>query len=321
MSNDPAGLGTDEAAGLPDLPSRRPIGQIIEGDAAEVMRCWDADWVDMVVTSPPYFGQRDYGHPEQLGQETDPRDYVARLVALFEEAKRVLKSRGTCWVVLGDKYDRGRLLGMPWRFAIAMQDAGWLLRSDIIWHKPNAMPSATKNRPTTDHEYIFLFAKSTTYDYYADAIREPHVTFTDKSRMKGGRRHLGVRGGTPEAGKNGGSTNLHDGRWDQAFHPKGRNKRTVWSIPLSKSRAAHFAVFPRQLAETCIAAGSIPGEVVLDPFCGSGTSLQVAKSLQRRFVGIDCNPEYVQLARSTVDQVDVAQTTRNKSKSCQRGAK
>lgn len=314
MSPDQANNATTGSESRTSSSTRRPINRVLVGDAKIVMRSWDEGWIDSIVTSPPYFGQRDYGHPDQLGQESDPQQYVTRLIGIFDQAKRVLKERGTCWVVLGDKYLRGRLLGMPWRFALAMQDAGWLLRSDIIWHKPNAMPSAIRNRPTTDHEYIFLFAKSSNYDYYADAIREPHVTFTDQSRMKGGRRHLGVRGGTPEAGKNGGRTNLHDGRWDQAFHPKGRNKRTVWSIPLSKSRATHFAVFPRQLVETCVAAASQPGEIILDPFCGSGTSLQVAKRMQRCFVGIDCNPKYAALSRDAVDMVDSQESKASKRK-------
>ena len=134
------------------------------------------------------------------------------------------------------------------------------------------MPSAVKNRPTTDHEYIFLLSKSDSYYYDIDAIREPHVTFSEQSQMKGGRNHFFKRDSTPEQGKNGGQPNLHNGRWDQAFHPKGRNKRTVWPIPLSKSRDAHFAVFPEKLVETCILAGCPPNGIVLDPFMGSGTT-------------------------------------------------
>ncbi len=172
-----------------------------------------------------------------------------------------------------------------------------MLRSDIIWHKPNAMPSSVKNRPTTDHEYIFLFSTSSQYFYDADSIREPHVTLTEKSRMKGGRNHFGKVGGTPENGKNSGNSNLHDARWDQAFHPKGRNKRTVWEIPLSKFRETHFAVFPEKLVEQCILAGSRHGGVVLDPFMGSGTTALVAKRLSRRFIGIDCAQEYCEMAQ------------------------
>ncbi|MFT5522662.1 MAG: DNA modification methylase [Pirellulaceae bacterium] len=189
---------------------------------------------------------------------------------------------------------------MPWRVALALQDDGWILRSDIIWHKPNAMPSAVKTRPTTDHEYIFFFAKSKDYYYDADAIREPHVTFSEKSKMKGGRNHFFKRDGTPEEGKNSGDNNLHDGRWDQAFHPKGRNKRTVWSVALGKFREAHFAVFPETLVETTILAASPEGGVVLDPFLGSGTTALVAQRLNRHYIGIDCVAEYTDMAKRRI---------------------
>jgi site-specific DNA-methyltransferase (adenine-specific) len=191
---------------------------------------------------------------------------------------------------------------MPWRVALALKDDGWVLRSDIIWHKPNAMPSSVKNRPTTDHEYVFLFAKSGDYYYDIDSIREPHVTFTPKSRMRGGRNHFGKKDGTPEDGKNAGNSNLHNGRWDQAFHPKGRNRRTVWEIPLSKFRDAHFAVFPEKLVELCILAGCPTDGIVLDPFAGSGTTAVVAQRLGRKYVGIEINPEYCKMAKGRLYQ-------------------
>ncbi len=277
-----------------------PSWEVACGDAAELLPTLPPASVDTVVTSPPYFQQRNYQSQDQIGREPQPQAYVAALVDVFRSARTVLKSTGSLWLVLGDKYHRGQLLGMPWRVALALQDDGWLLRSDIIWHKPNAMPSSVKSRPTTDHEYVFLLTRSSDYYYDADAIREPHVTFTEKSRMKGGRNHFFKRGSTPENGKNGGDQNLHDARWDQAFHPKGRNKRTVWSIPLSKVREAHFAVFPEPLVETCVRATCPPRGTVLDPFCGSGTTGIVARRLARSFVGIDCNPEYCELARSRI---------------------
>ena len=164
------------------------------------------------------------------------------------------------------------------------------------------MPSSVKNRPTTDHEYIFLFVKSSDYYYDIDAIREPHVTFTPKSRMKGGRNHFGKKDGTPEDGKNAGNSNLHNGRWDQAFHPKGRNRRTVWEIPLSKFRDAHFAVFPEKLVELCVLAGCPTSGIVLDPFAGSGTTAVVAQRLGRKYVGIEINPEYCEMAKGRLCQ-------------------
>ncbi len=276
--------------------------QIYCGDALSQLQRFASDSVDMIVTSPPYFRQRDYRGRDQIGQEATPAGYVQRLVDVFREGRRVLRDRGTFWLVLGDKYDKKQLLGLPWRVALALQDDGWRLRSDIIWHKPNAMPSAVKNRPTTDHEYVFLLSKMDDYYYDIDAIREPHVTFSEASRMRGGRKHFFQRDSTPEAGKNGGNPNLHNGRWDQAFHPRGRNKRTVWSIPLSKFREAHFAVFPETLVETCIQAGTPPGGLVLDPFLGSGTVAAVAQRLGRHFVGVDCVAEYCEIARRRLSQ-------------------
>lgn len=270
--------------------------QVLCGDSLELSRQLPTHCVDTVVTSPPYYRQRDYGSKLQIGQEASPETYVQRLAELFVELKRVVKPTGSAWVVIGDKYQDGELLGMPWRVCLAIKDAGWKLRSDCIWHKPNAMPSSVKTRPTTDHEYIFFFSNAEKYYYDADAIREPHVTFSENSKMKGGRNHFGKRGGTPEKGKNGGDCNLHDGRWDQAFHPKGRNKRTVWSIPLSKFRDAHFAVYPEKLVSTCINASCPNNGTVLDPFSGAGTTALCARRLGRKFVALDCVEEYRQLS-------------------------
>jgi site-specific DNA-methyltransferase (adenine-specific) len=281
------------------LTESKILDQFLCGDALDVSKQLPAACVDTIVTSPPYYQQRDYGSNLQIGQEISPDAYVERLAELFAELKRVVKPTGSAWVVIGDKYVDGELLGMPWRVCLALKDVGWVLRSDCIWHKPNAMPSSVKTRPTTDHEYIFFFSNSRKEYYYnADAIREPHVTFSENSKMKGGRGHFGKRGGTPENGKNGGDNNLHDGRWDQAFHPKGRNKRTVWSISLSKFRKAHFAVYPESLVQTCLNA-SCPGDgVVLDPFSGAGTTALAARNSGRKFIAIDCVPDYIKIAKS-----------------------
>lgn len=272
--------------------------RIIEGSAQQVLAELPSEIADCIVTSPPYFKQRDYGVDDQVGDEQTSDAYVERLVAIFREARRVLRSTGTLWLNLGDKFEDGNLLGLPWRVAIALNADGWRLRADIIWHKPNAMPHSAKNRPTIDHEYLFMFSKSADYFYDADAIREPHVTFTENSKMRGGRSHFGKVNGTPEKGKNGGSSNLHSGRWDQAFHPLGRNKRTVWSVPLSKFRDSHFAVFPEKLIQPCVLAGCPKGGLVLDPFLGSGTTAVVATVNARHFLGIEINPKYCDMARS-----------------------
>ncbi len=176
---------------------------IIESDANDCLAQFPDDSIDCIVTSPPYYQQRDYSTAIQIGNEPTAEQYITRLKEVFAQALRILKPTGTLWLNLGDKYDKGELLGLPWRVAFALKDVGWLLRSDIIWHKPNAVPSSVKNRPTTDHEYVFLFAKSPDYFYDIDSIREPHVTFGPDSKMKGGRNHFGKAEGTPESGKNG----------------------------------------------------------------------------------------------------------------------
>jgi len=285
-----------------------PIDTVLLGDSWAVARSLPSNYVQCIVTSPPYFGHREYSDDEELaqmelGREEEPTAYVRRLVFLFEELRRVLGENGTLWLNLGDTYRKEQLLGIPWRVALGLQDAGWTLRSEIIWNKPNAMPSSVKNRPTIAHEHIFLFAKSKEYFYNADAIREPHVTFTEASRMRGGRNHFGKRNGTPESGKNKGNPNLHNGRWDQAFHPLGRNKRTVWDIPLGKFRETHFAVFPENLVRTCILAGTSEGDLVLDPFMGSGTTACIAKKLGRHFLGIELVPRYVEMAMKRLASV------------------
>jgi DNA modification methylase len=275
------------------------VDKILNGDNRLILKDLPNQSMDMIVCSPPYFNQRDYGVENQIGAEQEPVEYIAELLKVFGECNRLLKSSGTLWVNLGDKYHNGRLLGMPWRVALALQDElTWILRSDIIWHKPNAMPSPISSRPTTDHEYLFMFSKDAKYYFDADSIREPHVTFSENSKMKGGRNHFGKPNGTPEKGKNQGNSNLHNARWDQAFHPKGRNRRTVWQIPLSKFPDAHFAVFPEKLVEICILAGCPENGIVLDPFMGSGTTAMVAKRLGRRYVGVEISEEFCAMARA-----------------------
>jgi DNA modification methylase len=288
----------------------RNSDQLLTGDALEVGKTLPKESVQCIVTSPPYFGHREYAKNSdlsrfELGRETDPGHYVSKLAAVFHVVKDILRSDGTLWVNLGDTYRDQQLLGIPWRLAISLQESGWILRSEIIWDKPNAMPSSVKTRPTLSHEHVFLFSKAGDYFYDADAIREPHKTFSAESKMKGGRNHFGKRNGTPEKGKNSGNANLHNGRWDQAFHPLGRNKRTIWSIPLGKFRDAHFAVFPDELVATCIKAATHEGDLVLDPFMGSGTTAVVARRLGRHFIGIELIPEYVAMAKRRLGKGDL----------------
>lgn len=292
------------------------INSIICGDSLNSLRKIPSSSMDCIVTSPPYYGQRDYAVDGQLGGEDTPSEYVTKLAEIFDECRRVLKDSGSLWLNLGDKYLDGNLLGMPWRVALELQSRGWILRNDIIWHKPNAMPHSAKNRLTTDHEYIFFFTKKgANYFYDQDAIREEHVTFSEKSKMRGGKNHFGKNGGTPEKGKNGGNSNLHDGRWDQAFHPNGRNKRTVWNVPLSKFRDAHFAVFPEKLIEPCVLAGCPKNGLVLDPFFGAGTTGVVASKLRRNYLGLELNPEYVEIAKNRLSniQIDLLNSSEDRS--------
>ena len=277
--------------------------RLFQGDSEALAATLSDESIQTIITSPPYFRLRKYGVDDELGQESKLECYISRLVSIIEKLKRPLRNDGTLWLNLGDTYDKGDLLGVPWRIAIALKDKGWILRSDIIWHKPNAMPSPARSRPTLDHEYLFLFSKEKKYYYDADSIREPHVTFSPESKMRGGRNHLGKKNGTPENGKYSGYQNLHSGNWDTMFHPKGRNKRTVWSVPLGKFREAHFAVFPEGLVTPCIMAGSKPNDIVLDPFSGAGTTGLVARKLDRRYIGFDINQKYVDIASRRLSEV------------------
>lgn len=283
------------------------INKVLLGDVRNIAKFIPDNYIQAIVTSPPYFGHRNYteneGYDEEIGRENTLTDYVKNIVDCFDVIKPKLREDGLLWLNLGDTYRNKELQGVPWRVAFALKDRGWILRSDIIWKKPNAMPSSVKNRPTTDHEYIFLFSKSADYYYDADSIREPHITFSENSKMRGGRNHLGKRNGTPENGKNAGNQNLHNGRWDQAFHPMGRNKRTVWEIPLGKFRDTHFAVYPEALVEICVLASTKKGDIVFDPFTGSGTTGVVALRNSRRFIGCDLVKKYQEMAQKRIDEI------------------
>ena len=282
------------------------ISKVLLGDIRHIADILPNNYIQSIVTSPPYFGHRKYSgddaNQNEIGREGNLDDYISNLVTCFEAIKPKLKDSGLLWLNLGDTYRNKELLGVPWRVAFALKDKGWILRSEIIWKKTNAMPSPVKDRPTTDHESIFLFSKTPDYYYDADAIREPHVTFSENSKMRGGRNHFGERNSTPEQGKNAGNQNLHNGRWDQAFHPKGRNKRTVWEIPLGKFRDAHFAVYPEKLVETCIVASTKINDVVFDPFTGSGTTGVIALKNNRKFIGCELVKTYQQMAQKRIDE-------------------
>jgi len=261
---------------------------IIRGDALENLRKFKANYFKCCVTSPPYWGLRDYGDPHQIGAEQEMQDYIDNLVRVFREVKRTLTEDGTLWLNIGDSYTSGNrawrdadrknparamsyrpptpqglkpkdLIGIPWRLAFALQSDGWYLRSDIIWHKPNCQPESVKDRPTRCHEYMFLLSKSEKYNYVYDELVEP-------SKSKNGFR----------------------------------NRRTVWSINTEPFHYAHFASFPKELVRPCILASANENDIVLDPFFGSGTVGVVCLELNRRFVGIELKPEYVEIARKRI---------------------
>lgn len=293
---------------------------LIRGDARR-LPLRDAT-VQCVVTSPPYWGLRDYGAAGQIGLEADLDAYVAAVVAVFREVRRVLRDDGTAWVNLGDGYDAGtrvtrcastkagkhgywtnplinlrtstdmgpkQMLAIPWRVALALQADGWILRCDIVWHKPNPMPESVTDRPTKAHEYVFLFSKRERYHYDADAIRDP-VT---------GNAHRRGNGLTPKSQRPGSGI-----KSNTSFHAavnelvEDRNKRSVWTLNTQPYADAHFATMPEALVEPCILAGCPLGGLVLDPFVGSGTVVAVAERLGRRGVGVDLTYQDLAAART-----------------------
>ena len=265
----------------------------------EQLRTLDMESVHTCVTSPPYFGLRDYGMKGQIGLEATVQEYLDQLVRVFQEVRRVLRQDGTVWLVIGDSYCRKPcdslkhkdLLGIPWALAFALRMDGWHLRQDIIWHKPNAMPEGVRDRCTRSHEYIFLLSKSERYYFDADAIREP---FTTPARS--GERRSYRPGCASSFDLSAGHLSQRGNFAGLPLNPLGRNKRDVWTVPSSGFQGAHFAVFPEKLVGPCILAGSPSGGTVLDPFMGSGTTGAAAKRLGRSFIGIDLSPDYCAMA-------------------------
>lgn len=262
---------------------------VIVGDVRKVLRDFPDGIFQTCITSPPYWGLRDYGKEGQIGAESDVREYIKDLVAVFRDVKRVLADDGTLWLNIGDSYtsggrtwrdadvkNKGRgmsyradtpeglkpkdLIGVPWRLAFALQEDGWYLRTEIIWNKPNCQPESVKDRPTRSHEYVFLLTKNERYYYDHESIKEPA----------------------------------------QDVKQKTKNRRTVWNINTEPYPGSHFAVYPKQLVRLCVLAGSKPDDRVLDPFFGSGTTGVVCNELGRRCTGIELNEEYAQLAHERI---------------------
>lgn len=279
------------------------INQTILGNCLDVLNTLPEESIQCCVTSPPYWGLRDYEHDDQLGQESTPGEYINNLVEVFRRLRRVLKDHGTLWLNLADSYatadignlKRKNLIGIPWRVALALQADGWYLRSDIIWHKPNPMPESVTDRCTKSHEYMFLLTKKEFYYYNADAIRQefkPNQKDLHKPRNKGAENY----------GKQANLTPISEGECD--WYSKGAaNKKTVWTIPLQPFQGAHFATFPENLIGPCILAGSAEGDIILDPFGGSGTVGLVAEKHKRKWICIELNPEYKKMADQRTAQI------------------
>lgn len=304
---------------------------LLQGHCLEVLRTLPAESVQTCVTSPPYFGLRDYGCDGQIGLESTPDAFVASLVDVFAEVHRILKSDGTLWLNLGDSYagksqslpGDGRagfsnnrkalvqrmseglkhkdLIGIPWRVAFALQQYGWYLRQDIIWHKPNPMPESVTDRCTKAHEYIFLLSKSDRYYYDYEAIKEPVSDISLKRAEYGWNCD---RPSTKNASM--GGNGIHTEKMGTRFvNPSGRNKRSVWTVPVKGFPGAHFATYPTELIRPCILAGSQRGDTVLDPFNGSGTTGFVSMEERRKYIGIDINDEYLAIAEARIKSAQV----------------
>lgn len=348
---------------LENQPSGIPY-DIYPHDARDIENDFQASLPDgsvqCVVTSPPYYGLRDYGNDNQIGLEPTPQEYVAEMVKVFRGIKRVLKDDGTVWLNIGDSYSSGGkrqtgrndanrdtpggrggsfrggsvlttgildggkpkdLLGIPWRVAFALQDDGWYLRQDIIWSKPNPMPESVKDRCTKSHEYLFLLTKSQNYYYDAAAIAEP-VALSTVARLSqpnleyqqgsdrvpgktnGAMKAVAPRFGGSKYGDDDSELNRTKSGNDYVLTEK-RNRRSVWNVATQPYKGAHFAVMPLALVEPCVLAGSRPGDIVLDPFMGSGTVLEVATRLGRKSVGFEINDDYIELALDRLEKMSL----------------
>ena len=290
------------------------LDYIYQGDALEVLKQMPSESVDMCITSPPYWNMRDYGDKNQLGLEYTTSEFIDNLYNVFHELKRVLKDEGSLWINIRDTYSKGvkrcgvknkSLSMIPERLIIKLLDDGWILRNDIIWHKPNAMPDSCKNRFTVDYEHLYFLTKKdkgyyfkTQYEPYTSNIKSKKDNINNNNNDKDKRSAL-IESKMVRHGANGTTLNSPS-KWSD----KGRIKRTTWSISTKAYKEAHFATYPTELIECPIDAGCPEGGIVLDPFMGSGTTGVVAKKQGKHYVGIELNKEYIEIANNRIEKLD-----------------
>ena len=310
------------------------INTILCGDSLETLKDFPDESINCCITSPPYYGLRDYHKKGQIGREATVEEYLNRLVEVFREVRRVLKKDGTCFLVLGDsyagtsskkeqrdpKYPKGRngqdlsitqkvagykskdLMGIPWRLALLLREDGWYLRSDIIWHKENTMPEACRDRPTRSYEHVFLLSKSPRYYYDYEQMAEPMKEVSKKRYVRGrseDNKYLREDAGIKVQKIN---EAREYGQYKGDNIPQFRNKRDIWTINTVSFRGNHYAAFPPKLAEICMIAGCPKDGIILDPFIGSGTVGFVALMQDRKYIGIELNEEYCKLARKRISE-------------------
>ena len=274
---------------------------IIASDNLAALRELPSESINCCVTSPPYYNLRDYETAEQIGREDTPEEYISRLVKVFRELRRVLRSDGTLWLNISDSYCNKSLYGIPWLLAFALKNDGWYLRNDIIWLKSNGLPESVRDRCTRTYEHVFLFAKSKKYYFDAGAIAEP-MAESSIARLKRGRgADNKYADGIPGQTKQGINKPKAAGSIADEDIPTMRNKRDVWHINNVAYRGKHFATFPLKLAETCILAGCPIDGTVIDIFFGAGTTGLAAKNLGRNYVGIEINHDYCRLAQERIE--------------------
>jgi len=301
---------------------------ILYGDCRETLAQFD-EKAKCCITSPPYYGLRNYGEDKQIGLEQTPEEYIQQLVEVFRLVRDILTDDGTLWLNIGDSYAGANgngnweqalgqrkfksfnsptggsvegvkskdLIGIPWMLAFALRADGWYLRQDIIWHKPNPMPESVQDRCTKSHEYIFLLSKNKHYYYDNEAIKEDAKRPNEKQTFGGEKAKKNIiKEGDPMF-RNGSE------QWGrEIITPSKRNKRSVWTVTTKPFKGAHFAVFPKELITPCVLAGSAEGDIVLDPFMGSGTTANVAQSLNRHFIGCELNEDYEPLIKERTAQ-------------------